>query len=140
MDLDTLKLLSADDIIKADDLVYDYVAVPEWGGRVRVRCLTGSERDEFEDFIVVTKGQGKHITREAKMANARAKVCSLGIVGEDGARLFNNNQIILLGSKNSVPVQRVFEKIMQLSAMTEKEIEELGNDSVPGQSDGSTSS
>ena len=40
--------LSRDDILKAADNEPEEVDVPEWGGSVLVRGMTGRERDAFE--------------------------------------------------------------------------------------------
>jgi hypothetical protein len=132
-------LLSADAILTADDIEYENKYIPAWGGWVRIKGLSGSERDEFEDFIIVTKGQGKKMTREARMANARAKLCSLAIVNKDDVRLFGPHAIGALGAKSAKALQTCFEIAMRLAGMTEEEIDDLGNDSAPDQSGSSTS-
>jgi len=43
--------LNKEQILRADDLKTEEVDVPEWGGSVRVRVLTGTERDAFESSI-----------------------------------------------------------------------------------------
>jgi len=45
-------LLTRDAILEAQDLQHEEVYIPEWGGSVRVRTLTGAERDAFEQSIV----------------------------------------------------------------------------------------
>ena len=41
-------LLTRDLILKADDIQTREVEVPEWGGTVLIRALTGTERDAYE--------------------------------------------------------------------------------------------
>ena len=48
--------LSREDILKAEDLPTEEVPVPEWGGSVLVRGLTGRERDLFETSMMVRQG------------------------------------------------------------------------------------
>ena len=43
-----MALLSRDDILNADDLTIETVAVPEWGGEVNVKTLTGAEKDKWQ--------------------------------------------------------------------------------------------
>ena len=38
-----MALLSKEQILKSDDLKSEIVAVPEWGGDVKVRVMTGTE-------------------------------------------------------------------------------------------------
>jgi hypothetical protein len=40
--------LTRDAILQAPDLQGEDVAVPEWGGTVRVRGLSGAQRDAYE--------------------------------------------------------------------------------------------
>jgi hypothetical protein len=40
--------LSKDDILKAPGPATEIVQVPEWGGEVAVRGMTGAEQDQFE--------------------------------------------------------------------------------------------
>ena len=42
-----MSLLSAAEILAADDLPTEDVEVSEWNGTVRVRALTGAERDKL---------------------------------------------------------------------------------------------
>ena len=45
-------LLTRDKILSADDIRSERVKVPEWGGEVIVREMTGAERDEWEGSVV----------------------------------------------------------------------------------------
>ena len=47
-----MTILTRDQILQANDLVTETVEVPEWGGSVFVKSLTGVERDQFEAAIV----------------------------------------------------------------------------------------
>ena len=44
-------MLTKDQILKSDDLPSEEVSVPEWGGSVMVRSMTGYERDQFEQSV-----------------------------------------------------------------------------------------
>ena len=50
-------LLNKEQILNADDLTFEDVEVPEWGGTVRIRCLESTERDEFEQSLLDAKGK-----------------------------------------------------------------------------------
>ena len=43
-----MQLLTADQILGADDMAFEDVDVPQWGGTIRVRRLTATERRAFE--------------------------------------------------------------------------------------------
>ena len=63
--------LSRDDILKAADNEPEEIDVPEWGGSVLVRGMTGRERDAFE-LSMLQPGRGGR--RVVDPANVRAKL------------------------------------------------------------------
>ena len=128
-------LLTKDAILAANDLVTEDVEVPEWGGTVRVRAISGAERDAFEQAIVTRKG--KNVT--TNLANIRAKMVALCVVDENGQRLFADKDVLLLGTKSAAALDRVFTVAQQLAGLTDKDVDELAENLEPGQSDDSTS-
>lgn len=115
------KELSAADILNANDEVIEKVDVPEWGGHVYVRSLTGHERDAFEESII--EGRGKN--RNVNMRNLRAKLVAAATVDSNKKRLFDAAQVDALGKKNSRALDRVFEKAQELSGLRDEDVEEL---------------
>src|SRR5262249_54462608 len=73
--------LSKDDILKAADNEPEEVDVPEWGGTVLVRGMTGRERDAFE-VSMLTPGRGGRGTLGT--VNMRAKLVARCGVGGGG--------------------------------------------------------
>lgn len=127
--------LTRDAILQATDLTFEDVAVPEWGGVVRVRGLTGTERDAFEASVVERQGKQSKLN----MANIRARLVTLVVVDDDGKRLFSDADVAALGRKSGVALNRVFEVAQRLSGITEADMSELEKNSAGGQSDGSIS-
>lgn len=113
--------LSRDDILMASDLQEEDVDVPEWGGTVRVRGLSGAERDRFESSVV--EMHGKKVV--VKSENMRAKLVALCVVDESGGRVFSDRDVEALGQKSASALQRVFEAAQRLSGLTEADVEEL---------------
>lgn len=126
-------MLSKDDILNADDLPSEVVEVPEWGGSVIVRTLTGSERDAFEMSCV--RRVGKSTTQDLK--NIRAKLVVRAVVSDDGKRLFADGEVELLGKKSSSALDRLYDVAARLSGIREEDIEELAKNSTSGQSEDS---
>lgn len=117
-----MALLSKNDILSADDRKTKLVPVPEWGGDVLVRTLSGRERDEFEASTVKTN-KGK---QEQNFDNFRARFVALCVVDEQGNRLFATRQeVAMLGNKSVAALQRVFNAAQELNGMTEADVEEL---------------
>ena len=128
-------ILSRDDILKADDLETEDVDVPEWGGVVRIRGLTGTQRDAFEASVVKMNGTNK----QYNLTNLRARFVALCVVDADGKRLFTDADVKQLGEKSATALERVWTAARKLSGMSEDDVEELAEGFADGQSDGSTS-
>ena len=122
-------------IFDAQDLSVEDVDVPEWGGTVRVRTLTGAERDAFEATIMERKGD----TYEANMENMRAKLAAFSIVDEAGERIFSEQDIQELSKKSASALQRVFNVASRLSGISPEDVEELAkkSESAPKGASGS---
>jgi hypothetical protein len=130
-----MPILNRDQILSAPDIVKELVSVPEWGGDVYVKGMTGAERDNYEASVVTIRG--KH--RDFNLSNIRAKLVSASVCDEKGARLFTDADVKALGSKSSAALQRVFEVAQRLSGLTDAAVEELADALKNDQSDGSTS-
>lgn len=120
-------MLNKEAILGCNDLVSETVEVPEWGGSVVVRTMTGAERDRFEAEISKAGGfVGMEHVR------ARLLVRTLGDVA--GNRLFDENDIEALSGKSARALSRLFDVATELNGMTKEDQEELaGNSSgAPG--------
>ena len=116
------KILTKDLILSALDLPTKDVDVAEWGGTVRVRAMTGAERDKFEASMLTEQGE----SRGDKLLNLRARLCALTMVGEDGITpLFTAGDVEALGKKSSRALNAVFNAARELSGFTEKDVEEM---------------
>ncbi len=128
-------LLTRDAILAAVDVQTEDVPVPEWGGTVRVRGLSGTERDGYELWII----QGKGRNRDINIRQSRAKLVALTIVDADGKRVFDEADVALLGKKSALALQRVFDKAAALSGLDEETLEKIQDDLGNDQSDDSGS-
>jgi hypothetical protein len=129
-----MPLLTREQILQADDLPFEDVEVPEWGGTVRVRTLSGQERDAFEASITEQRGRNIRIRPE----NIRARLVALSVVDEEGQQLFDESDIRRLGAKSAKALDRLFSVAQRLSGISNEDVEELAKNSPDGQSDGST--
>lgn len=130
-----MKTLTKDQIVAAVDIKTELVDVPEWGGAVAVRGLTGLERDAFEQTMVRVDEAGK---RQPDLSNMRAKLCAACIVdGETGDRLFTDQQLAELSNKSSVALDRVFRVAQRINGMGDGA--DVEKNSAPGPNGSSTS-
>lgn len=123
-----MAVLSRDAIKDAQDWKLEKVEVPEWGGDVYLKTLSGTERDMFEDGYA-----------EQKMRNFRARFLALSLCDDKGERLYGDNEADELGGKSSVVLNRLFDKAWALNAFRTEDVDALGNGSPSVQSEGSTS-
>lgn len=116
-----MTLLTRDDILSVDDKVFEDIEVPEWGGTVRVRGMSGQQRDDYEASIIQQNGND----RKVNLSNARAKLVARCLVDEGGALLFTSDDVRALGRKSARALERVFDKARELSGMSEQDVENL---------------
>ena len=132
------KLLSKDDILKREDIVAKTVEVPEWGGEVMIRTMTGQERDAFEDYVVTFEQDRKK--KGGARLNLRAELLSRCIVDGDGNLLFTEPaDIVALGGKSGKALDRCFKVAQELSRFTDKDLDELEGNSGTVPEDDTTS-
>lgn len=114
-----LKLLSRDAILGADDRATEDVDVPEWGGAVRVRALSGIERDHYMASLYTMKpnGQGGMEIASMNLDGSQARLVSLAAIDDAGERLFSEADVLALGEKNGVALERVYTKASKLSRL-----------------------
>lgn len=114
-------LLSKESILAVHDVVTEVVEVPEWGGAVRVKGLTGAERDAFEGEVI--QRSGRDVTTNTR--NMRARLVVLSVVDDEGKRLFGFPDIEALGAKSARALDRIFSVAMRLSGLRDEDVEEL---------------
>ena len=126
-----MKELSGEEILATQDIIEELLEVPEWHGTVRVRGLTGRERDAYEASLLDQRGR----STKANLQNARAKLVVLSVVNADGSRKFTESQINELASKSAAALDRIWNKARELSGMSETDVEELtlGFDDAPSE-------
>lgn len=112
--------LKKDQILKANDLKTTEVEVPEWGGSVRVRTMTGAARQEFQEQINTPKGKlPKNMIEALVVATA---------VDDSGEPLFSKEDIQALSAKSSIALQKVFEAAADLNGLTDKAIDKIAGE------------
>lgn len=125
-------MLTKDQILDAKDLQTEVVEVPEWGGSVKIRGMTGVERDAFEESLLRGKGKNTRVN----MQNIRAKLVAHSVVNGDGERMFSNADVQALGKKSAAALDRIFDVAQELSGITKADVEELAANLADGQGDG----
>lgn len=134
-----MAFLTKAEILAAQDLTTEVVPVPEWGGDVLVRSLTGAARDQYEaDFLLIDTSKGKP-TYDMDLENARARLVALSVVDESGKLIFDDDDVIDLGKKSAAALDRVYAASKRISGLSDDDVEELRKNSKRGRPGGSTS-
>lgn len=116
-----MALLNRDAILNAEDRDYTEVECPEWGGSVRLRSITGRQRDEYETSLIEQRGND----RKMNLRNARAKLIVLCAVDEGGSPLFTPDDLNALSRKNAKPIDRLFDACRRLTGLSDDDVKEL---------------
>lgn len=127
-----MALLTKTAILDAQDLKHEDVEVPQWGGSVRVRMMTGAERDEFRS-VAASYESG---LPPAKFA---AILLALTCVDETGARLFTVEDVDALEEKSAGSVDIPAVVAMRINGLGGTAVQDATKNSASGQSDDSGS-
>jgi hypothetical protein len=98
------------------------VSIPELGGEVIIRGMSGAERDAFEVSLV--EGRGRK--REVNLKNLRAKLVAYCCIDEHGARVFSNEEAEALGNMRVDVLNRMYSVAQRLSGISDQDADELG--------------
>lgn len=102
-------MLTKEQILAASDLPFDVVHIPEWDGDVRVRAMTGGERDAYDQWCY-------HNAKGADtVKNIRAGLLAFTICGDDGKLLFSTAEIEVLTGKSGSALDRLFDAARKLN-------------------------
>lgn len=131
-----MEFLSKQQILAAEDIQVQEVTVPEWGGKVLVRGMSGKERGQFTEAIVDQRGKRQTL----RLAEIQIRLCAQCIVEHaTGARMFSDDEIAALAGKSAGALQRVAEVAQRLSGLSDDDLDELTKNSSATQSDASPS-
>lgn len=120
-----MALLSKDQALAAQDLHFETVSVPEWDGEIRLRSMSGSERDAYEQSFFADRGA------DGKVAHVRARLVAACAVDAEGNRLFSDADIVALGAKSASALDRLFAAASKLNAVSAADVEALGKGLPP---------
>lgn len=112
-------LLSKEQILNADDRRFEDVAVPEWGGSVRIAEMSGLARNNFEMSLI--KEISKDGTPVQDLSNISNKLLAVCIVDENFKPLFTVDE---LSDKNNRVLNRLYSIAERLNAVTQTSVED----------------
>lgn len=98
-------------VFASPDLKTESVELPEWGGTLCVRTMTGAERDGWEASLSPVGSTGPNL------ANLRARLLVKCVVDDQGARVFTDADADALGAKSAAVLERLFAVAQRLNGL-----------------------
>jgi hypothetical protein len=127
-----MSLISKAAVLVMQDLPYEDVSVPEWGGEARVSVMSGTARDAFEDAVSKARAAGEK-------PNFRARLAAASVVDEQGEPVFTEADIEALGKKSATALDRICKVAMRLNGMGAEGMKEIEGNTAGDRSASSTS-
>ena len=90
------------------------VHIPEFGGSVYVKTMTGSERDQFEADHIKSPNQ-----------DIRGRLAAYTVCDENGKLLFSPSDVKALGNKSAAGLDRIFAIAIKLNGISKQDVEDL---------------
>jgi putative heme iron utilization protein len=111
------KVLSAEEILGANDLEPVEVEVPEWGGVVRLRPMTAEQVIEYQEKV--KSGDKRH---------GAIIMVGMCVVNEDNEPAFTEVQVRQLGKKSLAALQRIQRAALKINGLDDKGEKDVKND------------
>lgn len=112
--------LTRDQIVNADDRKPIELPVPEWGGSIYIQPLSIHQRNEVEALVL----EDNPAKKRENLRWLRAKTIAYGMIDSEGKRFFNpanRDDLRLINEKSSDVMERIFEKIQEISGMRKRD-------------------
>ena len=113
-------VLTKQEILNVTDFAVQEVTVPEWGGMVRLKSLSGKERDLFEARI-----GAQSVGNKVDLKGLRAFLLAMCMVDEKNELLFTVKDVEALNSKSARALNALFEVAQTMNGIGEEAVKEL---------------
>lgn len=137
---DEQKVLTADQILSAEDSDLRPVQVPEWkdpktgADTIYLRTMSAKERDAWEADSIENRQKFEGKPLRMQLQNMRARFLARCICDQNGKLLFNEKQIEKFGDKSSLVLSRLWNEASSMNGLNKEDVDEL-----VGNSDGDLS-
>lgn len=111
---DVTTLLSADQILRAEDKDFEDIDIPLWGGTVRIQALSAAQTIEFVDSL----------KSPAAKKNSNTKIVLMSCVDAEGNFIFTKDQLAQLKEKSLKVLNQVANRCLILNELSDEEPEE----------------
>ena len=115
-------MLDRSAILEAKDSKTESVEVPDWGGSVNVKGLTGNERDSWEQRLVDAR---KGNTGKIDIRLLKVRFVIACCINGEGVKLFNDSDAEALNQKSAKAIQIIYDVGQRLSGLSNEEAEKI---------------
>jgi hypothetical protein len=115
-------MLKREEILVKTTLKNEVVTVEEWGGDVVVSEMSGTTRDAWEQKLREKDAAGKRVS-------LRAKLVVFTVIDDKGERIFNDDDISLVGKLSSNSLEKICSVAMRLNDLGSDDIEKAKKNS-----------
>lgn len=122
-----MTILTKEQILAASDLSKETVEVPEWGGSIIIRAMSGTQRDAYETSLMEKQADG---TYKVNTENMRAKLVLYCAVDDAGNALFSADDLNALAGKSAAVIERLFDAAQKLNGLNKGAVEDAAKNSV----------
>ena len=107
-----------------EEVEKEWVSIPEWGTDkgVYIKVMTAFEKDAYQRSLMQKNPDGSFF---ADSANVTAKLVAACTVDAECKLLFDFSDIVPLGKKSSIIMERLAEVARRVNAIGQKEMEKL---------------
>lgn len=116
--------LTREEILAADDKPTARVNVPQWGGEVIVRTMTGHERDAWEKMCQAKTDADGNVDH----ACVKATLLQLTIIDDNGDLLFSEADLPELNQRSGQAIDIAFQIAQRLNGLSDETIEEIAGE------------
>lgn len=116
------KILSKVEILNANDSKTIEVDVPEWGGSVLLRPMTGCDREAYESGLQ-SRFKGTGDDKKINHLKLRVEVLAMVMVDADGNKLFTKDDLERLNQKSASAIVRLFDIVVKENGLAENAAE-----------------
>lgn len=129
-----MTLLTKAEILAHRKPVMQTLDVPEWGGAVCLRRMSGNARDEWDLFNAANRDpETKRLRQDTKYY--RATLVAKHLCDEQGRSLeFSPEEVMALGEDDGTVLDRIYDACFALSALGVTAVEEAAKNSEPAPS------
>lgn len=106
---------NSEEILSKDDFTYEEFEVPEWGGTLRLRSLSGAQRT-----IVIS------LTNKRRDGDGLfERLIIMSAVDDVGKSIFRDDHLDALKARNAAVTQAIGKKILEISGLAPDTIPDI---------------